>query len=190
MKNYYNIRISLTSKKLLENLQKRLDRNRMDIIEECLQFFESTGYDPAGHTKSPEEELKKLRDSLVSFIRTQEKKILVPMAAQVDALTLKVGDYMSRNSVELPVTKKPKVTEKPLEKVKVSVQEMSEPSASLQAEKQALQIRLEKAEKENKRLKNHLRTLKERVKQRKIGFSDHYVIEASREEIQSFFDFK
>ncbi len=166
-----------------------MGKNRVDIVHEVLDYFVVTGYDPSQKAKSPEEELKKLRDSLVSFIRTQEKKILLPMAAQMDALTLKVGDYLSKDQAAVTVAEKPIFTKKPLERKEISVQQKPEADASLQAEKQALQIKLEKAEKENKRLKNHLMTLKERVNQRKIGFSDHYVIEASREEIQSFFDF-
>jgi hypothetical protein len=52
-----------------------------------VDFFDKTGFDPLqSDVESPAAEMKKLRNSLVSFIRKQEKDLLIPMMDRVDEM--------------------------------------------------------------------------------------------------------
>lgn len=88
------IHISLGAHRQLEKLGDQLGLSHKDLIATMLQFFAVTKMDPRyPKADSPETVLKKLSDKVdsldkrfIGFIREQEKEILRPMRADVQAM--------------------------------------------------------------------------------------------------------
>ncbi|MEM6768058.1 MAG: BfmA/BtgA family mobilization protein [Bacteroidota bacterium] len=87
-----------TSRTLLGELANQHHLKQYEFLDYALVFFKQTGHDPReAEISSPAEELKKLRNTLVSFIRRQEKDILLPMMDRVEE-TLKLQVKHIQNS--------------------------------------------------------------------------------------------
>ena len=94
MNDRKSLAISLGTHQQLEKLGNQLDLSHKDLVAVMLQFFAVTKLDPRyPKADSPDVVLKKLTDKVdaldkrfIGFIREQEKAILKPMQADVQAL--------------------------------------------------------------------------------------------------------
>ncbi len=82
---YKTIRVYETSFDKMNDLCIKYSLNKTELIESLLTFFEKTKIDPRDTTDTSAE-VKKMKNQLISFIRTQEKEMLVPLIKKQDLL--------------------------------------------------------------------------------------------------------
>jgi len=160
MNDFTVLKVLSTSKKsfdgLLTKLSKSEKRYGYQFFQQMVDFFQKTGYDPAEEFESPAAEVKKLRNTLVSFIRKQEKDYIVPLNDKVDhlikvtAAAVPATETSSNNVQQMPKMDKatdPKVLEKSsddpveIQALKKRIAELEEERVGL-LEKQASMIKL------------------------------------------------
>ncbi len=149
------------TKKTVKKLAEKFDRYEYEFIHDAVEYFEKSGYNPAEMegVEAPAEEMKKLRNTFISFMRKQESDYLRPLVGKLDAsISLLVDTVRS-----LPQLSK----------------ESSQPSAS-RIEKDNIKtrvasketeyiIQLEKKEKELERLKEYVKSLSRKFNPRALG---------------------
>ena len=94
MSDRKSLSVSLGTHRQLEKLGDQLGLSHKDLVAVMLQFFAVTKLDPRyPKADSPDVVLKKLTDKVdaldkrfIGFIREQEKTLLKPMQADVQAL--------------------------------------------------------------------------------------------------------
>jgi hypothetical protein len=102
MTNTRQIKISIKHKELLQNLMATSETKfEKEFVEKMIDYFHETGLDPKDKIKSVPGELSKLRNTLVSFIKEQEKTKLNPILNKLDDIT----DFTVKFSKEEAVTK-------------------------------------------------------------------------------------
>ncbi len=82
---YKTIRIYETSFEKLDEFCDKYSVSKTQLIEKFILFFEKTKIDPRD-ISDVSAEVKKLKNQLISFIRTQEKERLDPMLKKQDIL--------------------------------------------------------------------------------------------------------
>jgi hypothetical protein len=71
----------------------------VDFMEAMAKYFEITGLNPKDQVVlSPAEELKKLRDTLVSFMRKQENDFIKPTFGKMDTLIARFVTYIEEEA--------------------------------------------------------------------------------------------
>jgi len=94
---YPNIKVTPECKEKVQKLSKKLAKTQIQVVDEMADFFLESGFDPAIYkVDTPAKEMKKLHDTLVRFIRNQEKVLLKPMVAKVDRLQMDFVDFAGR----------------------------------------------------------------------------------------------
>jgi hypothetical protein len=103
MEDFVKINVKPETREKLNKLSKLHQRRMYIFLEQAVDFFDRTGFDPLqSDVESPAAEMKKLRNSLVSFIRKQEKDLLVPMMDRVDEMVKTMAVVMKdRPSIEV-----------------------------------------------------------------------------------------
>ena len=188
MGQYEVLRVKPEDKELFLKLTAKFKRKQIDLAGQMIRFFDQSGYDPLAQSfETPSEELKKLRDTLVSFIRTQEKQYVRPMADKVDGLVLALAEFIKEhkeNSVGI-IEDEPVQTHK--EELMGSQAPVKQASGVPKKDYQDLEIRCEKAEIKLSRIEPHFEKIKAAVRWRSTGLSKGYVLEISKEEFEEIF---
>jgi signal recognition particle GTPase len=71
----------------------------VDFLEAMAKYFEITGLNPKDQVVlSPAEELKKFRDTIVSFMRKQENDYIKPTFGKMDTLIARFTDYINEEA--------------------------------------------------------------------------------------------
>lgn len=197
MAEYDYIRVNATTKKGFVELAKKWNRKQILLAEQVVHFLKETGHDPLETTvNAPAEEMKQLRNTLVSFIRTQETKILLPMVEKVDKSTQELAKFISEARGEVLGKKKAKSSSAlpSLLEENGSAEVVSEEAPVLENESEhvtkeilELKIQLEKKEKENEELKQKLKTLEKKIVYESTGFNKAYVLKVSKPEYNQLF---
>src|ERR1035437_6431094 len=96
----YHIVIDEKYKGLLEKLMEESDtKTAKEFTEAMLTYFKDTGINPKEKTRSTAEELSKLRTTVISFIREQEKKKLDPIIFKVTEVVEFLKEYFQKEAV-------------------------------------------------------------------------------------------
>lgn len=95
---YKTIRIHKGTFKTLNTLCERYDLSKTELVESMSLYFLKTNIDPGEPTNLSKEVLK-LKNQMISFIRTQEKDKLNPLIQKQDILINKFMTYMEEESV-------------------------------------------------------------------------------------------
>jgi len=99
MQKYVTISISPKSKIIIDRLADKYEMNQKDFAEAMAKYFDTTGVNPKDmQVLSPAEELKKLRDTLVSFIRKQENDFIKPTFGKMDTLIARFVTYIEEEA--------------------------------------------------------------------------------------------
>lgn len=86
--DYEVLRISGDYKEMLDTLFKDSNcASRKEYTERMILYFKETGIDPMVRNKNTADELSKLRNTVISFIKEQEKSKLEPIIGQLNDLT-------------------------------------------------------------------------------------------------------
>jgi len=97
-KNYKTIRIYESDFYALDELCKRYNLTKTEMIETFLIYFKKTGIDPSDPTDTTTE-VKKLKNQLISFIRTQEKEKLDPLIKRNNALINSFFNHLDNDGI-------------------------------------------------------------------------------------------
>lgn len=154
MSKYANIKVLTSSKKDFDEMLERFGKNEKrygyQLFQQMMGYFQKTGYDPAEEFETPAAEMKKLRNTLVSFIRKQEKDYIIPLNDKVDHLIkvtaaatfqATVPSKFQQMSVEEKVKKEEEMQQGDVGALKARIAELESEKSEL-LEKQASMLKL------------------------------------------------
>jgi signal recognition particle GTPase len=99
MTDYASIKIKSKTKSSADRLMKKFEMNGLEFYDSVMEYFEVTGVNPKDQViLSPAEELKKFRDTIVSFMRKQENDYIKPTFGKMDTLIARFTDYINEEA--------------------------------------------------------------------------------------------
>jgi signal recognition particle GTPase len=99
MTDYASIKIKSKTKSSADRLMKKFEMNGLEFYDSVMEYFEVTGVNPKDQViLSPAEELKKFRDTIVSFMRKQENDFIKPTFGKMDTLIARFTDYINEEA--------------------------------------------------------------------------------------------
>ena len=99
MAKYETLNSNGETKITIARLAKKFDMSLVDFLEAMAKYFEITGLNPKDQVVlSPAEELKKFRDTIVSFMRKQENDYIKPTFGKMDTLIVRFTDYINEEA--------------------------------------------------------------------------------------------
>jgi hypothetical protein len=185
MAKYETLNSNSDTKITIARLAKKFDMSLVDFLDAMAKYFEITGVNPKDQViLSPAEELKKFRDTIVSFMRKQENDFIKPTFGKMDTLIARFITY-----IEEEAPKRGEVTG--LNKVKSLAlsTDISKEEKSLSAgneigksdvqseENKLLQEKLNKVELKLKTTKEYLENILSHTEEKSTGLNRKPVIE-------------
>ena len=99
MAKYETLNSNSETKITIARLAKKFDMSLVDFLDAMAKYFEITGLNPKDQVVlSPAEELKKFRDTIVSFMRKQENDFIKPTFGKMDTLIARFTDYINEEA--------------------------------------------------------------------------------------------
>jgi len=99
MAKYETLNSNGETKITIARLAKKFDMSLVDFLDAMAKYFEVTGLNPKDQVVlSPAEELKKFRDTIVSFMRKQENDFIKPTFGKMDTLIARFTDYINEEA--------------------------------------------------------------------------------------------
>jgi hypothetical protein len=99
MAKYETLNSNSDTKITIARLAKKFDMSLVDFLDAMAKYFEITGLNPKDQVVlSPAEELKKFRDTIVSFMRKQENDFIKPTFGKMDTLIARFTDYINEEA--------------------------------------------------------------------------------------------
>ena len=99
MAKYETLNSNSDTKITIARLAKKFDMSLVDFLEAMAKYFEITGVNPKDQViLSPAEELKKFRDTIVSFMRKQENDFIKPTFGKMDTLIARFTNYINEEA--------------------------------------------------------------------------------------------
>jgi len=95
MQKYVTISITPKSKIIIDRLADKYEMSQKDFAEAMAKYFDTNGVNPRDlQVLSPAEELKKFRDTIISFMRKQENDFIKPTFGKMDTLIARFVTYI------------------------------------------------------------------------------------------------
>lgn len=99
MAKYETLNVKPQCKKSIDKLANKFDMSKVDFIDRMVFYFEKTGLNPQDvKVLSVAEELNKFRDTIISFIRKQEKDFILPTFGKMDTLIIRMKEYIDEEA--------------------------------------------------------------------------------------------
>ena len=99
MTDYASIKIKSKTKNSADRLMKKFEMNGLEFYNSVMEYFEITGVNPKDQViLSPAEELKKFRDTIISFMRKQENDFIKPTFGKMDTLIARFVKYIDEEA--------------------------------------------------------------------------------------------
>lgn len=99
MQKYVTISITPKSKIIIDRLADKYEMSQKDFAEAMAKYFDTTGVNPKDlQVLSPAEELKKFRDTIISFMRKQENDFIKPTFGKMDTLIARFVTYIDEEA--------------------------------------------------------------------------------------------
>ena len=99
MTDYASIKIKSKTKNSADRLMKKFEMNGLEFYDSVMEYFEVTGVNPKDQViLSPAEELKKFRDTIISFMRKQENDFIKPTFGKMDTLIARFIKYIEEEA--------------------------------------------------------------------------------------------
>ena len=99
MAKYETLNSNSETKITIARLAKKFDMSLVDFMEAMAKYFEVTGLNPKDQViLSPAEELKKFRDTIISFMRKQENDFIKPTFGKMDTLIARFVTYIEEEA--------------------------------------------------------------------------------------------
>ena len=185
MQKYVTISITPKSKIIIDRLADKFEMSQKDFAEAMAKYFDTTGVNPKDlQVLSPAEELKKFRDTIISFMRKQENDFIKPTFGKMDTLIARFvtyideeaprkGDSQGQNKIKaFPITSE--ISKE--EKTGTIVNENLKNEGQSQ-EAKLLQEKLNKVELKLKTTKEYLENILSHTEEKSTGLNRKPVIE-------------
>ena len=194
MAKYETLNSNSETKITIARLAKKFDMSLVDFMEAMAKYFEITGLNPKDQVVlSPAEELKKFRDTIVSFMRKQENDFIKPTFGKMDTLIARFTDYINEEApkkADIPGQNKIKSLAlsgeiSTLEKKGSAVSEAVKNDVNSEEYKE-LQERLNKSELKLKTTREYLENILSHTENKATHFERKPVIELSMGEINDY----
>jgi hypothetical protein len=90
------VRIPKETSANISKLSKKFDLYGYEVVDFAIKYFVKTGYNPSEMTtiETPAEEMKKLRNSIVSFYKKHESEFLTPLINRLDSATMTLVEFL------------------------------------------------------------------------------------------------
>lgn len=162
------------------------------FLDATMKFMKKTGVNPKDfEVLSPAEEIKKLRDTLVSFMRKQEKDFILPVFGQMETLIVRFMQYIEeeapKNSEakQPPVFKSADLSEKKIEtgqdeKIVIETSNSDPGELSNELEREKLKIQS---------MKEYMNKVLDNIEIKSTGLTKKPVLELPMAEINSIKEF-
>ncbi|MDW5299086.1 MAG: BfmA/BtgA family mobilization protein [Sedimentibacter sp.] len=99
MAKYETLNSNSDTKITIARLAKKIDMSLVDFLDAMAKYFEVTGVNPKDQViLSPTEELKKFRETIVSFMRKQENDFIKPTFGKMDTLIARFIKYIEEEA--------------------------------------------------------------------------------------------
>ena len=99
MAKYETLNSNSETKITIARLAKKFDMSLVDFLDAMAKYFEVTGVNPKDQViLSPAEELKKFRNTIISFMRKQEKDFIVPTFGHIETLIARFMLYIEEEA--------------------------------------------------------------------------------------------
>jgi len=97
MSDYKTIRVYGSTYHNLNEIKKQFGGSKCEILENSTKYFLATKINPNEEPKDMNTEFKKLKNSLISYIKTQDKNIEIN-TKKIDALISEFKKVLSENN--------------------------------------------------------------------------------------------
>ena len=99
MAKYETLNVNPKSKISIDRLANKFDMSKVDLVEKMVYYFEKTGLNPQDvKVLTVAEELNKFRDTIISFMRKQEKDFILPTFGKMDTLIVRMKEYIDNEA--------------------------------------------------------------------------------------------
>jgi len=194
MAKYETLNSNGDTKITIARLAKKFDMSLVDFLDAMAKYFEVTGVNPKDQViLSPAEELKKFRDTIVSFMRKQENDFIKPTFGKMDTLIARFTDYINEEAPkkgEPPGQNKIKSLalsgEKSTEEKRGSLVSETAKNDLNSEEYKALQEKLNKSELKLKTTKEYLENILSHTEYKSTGLQRKPVIELPMGDIDEY----
>ena len=194
MAKYETLNSNSETKITIARLAKKFDMSLVDFLDAMAKYFEITGLNPKDQVVlSPAEELKKFRDTIVSFMRKQENDFIKPTIGKMDTLIARFTDYINEEApkkADIPGQNKIKSLALSGEIFKDEKKESAGSEAVKNdvnsEEYKELQERLNKSELKLKTTREYLENILSHTENKATHFERKPVIELSMGEINDY----
>jgi len=194
MAKYETLNSNSETKITIARLAKKFDMSLVDFLDAMAKYFEITGLNPKDQVVlSPAEELKKFRDTIVSFMRKQENDFIKPTFGKMDTLIARFTGYINEEApkkADIPGQNKIKSLAlsgeiSTVEKKGSAVREAVKNDVNSEEYKD-LQEKLNKSELKLKTTKEYLENILSHTEYKATHFERKPVIELSMGEINDY----
>jgi len=95
MAKYETLNVNPKSKISIDRLANKFEMSKVALVEKMVFYFEKTGLNPQDvKVLTVAEELNKFRDTIISFMRKQEKDFILPTFGKMDTLIVRMKEYI------------------------------------------------------------------------------------------------
>lgn len=99
MAKYETLNVNPKSKISIDRLANKFEMSKVDLVEKMVFYFEKTGLNPHDvKVLTVAEELNKFRDTIISFMRKQEKDFILPTFGKMDTLIVRMKEYIDNEA--------------------------------------------------------------------------------------------
>src|SRR5665647_1094075 len=194
MAKYETLNSNGDTKITIVRLAKKFDMSLVDFLDAMAKYFEVTGVNPKDQVVlSPAEELKKFRDTIISFMRKQENDFIKPTFGKMDTLIARFIKYIEEEAPKnTEVTGQNKMKSLPLsgenfkeEKKGPAPGEAAKNDVNSDLYKE-LQEKLNKSELKLKTTKEYLENILSHTENKSTGLNKKPVIELPMGDINEY----
>jgi hypothetical protein len=162
------------------------------FLDSVMQFMKKTGVNPKDfEVLSPAEEIKKLRDTLVSFLRKQEKDFILPVFGQMEALMVRFMQYIEEEAPKIAGEKKISTFKKEdfLEKKNKSAEDEKIKIETSNSDNSDLSNELERERLKIQSMKEYMNKMLDNIEIKSTGLTKKPVLELPMAELSSIKEF-
>lgn len=177
MAKYASIKIKEGTKKSADRLMKKYEISGIEFYDSMVNYFDVTGVNPKDQkVLSPAEELKKFRDTIISFMRKQEKEFILPVFGKVDVTMARFFHYIENEA--------PKDASKTTPEIGSMLEEKAEGKQTENEDSKLaildLKGKLSQQELINQKIKEGVATIFEKTEYKSTGLTKKLVVDMSQ----------
>lgn len=190
MAEYAILKVREKTKKVTKRLAKKYELNMLDFTQAMVEYFDHTGLNPQDkEVLKPAEELKSLRNTLISFFRTQEKEYILPVFTKMDLLIGRFMQYLEEEAPKTGGANIPKLPTGDIENFKQKTQSSEQENDSNNTIDSSEELKKVKNDYERLSLKHktmltHLNNILSKTENKSTGLSKMPVVNMTMAEIE------